>query len=85
MQTKLSTKGQVVLPSRVRRQLRLQPGDPLGVKLEGQTIILIPKAPRKGKARMVKDPITGLPVLDAGVGAPLLTSEEVDQILADFP
>ena len=36
-------------------------------------------APRKGK--ILIDPITGLPVLTAGLGAPVLTSEEVNEIL----
>jgi hypothetical protein len=36
-------------------------------------------AARKGK--ILIDPITGLPVLTAGPGAPVLTSEEVNEIL----
>jgi len=35
--------------------------------------------------RIVKDPITGLPVLDAGPNAPTLSSEEVEELLRDFP
>jgi hypothetical protein len=35
--------------------------------------------------RIVVDPITGLPALSAGPGAPLLTSEEVEEILSCFP
>jgi hypothetical protein len=31
------------------------------------------------------DPISGTPVLDAGPDAPVLTSEQVKEILADFP
>jgi len=31
------------------------------------------------------DPITGLPVLSAGPGAPPLSSKEVDEILSNFP
>lgn len=85
MHTKVSTKGQVVLPSRIRRKLRLEPGDPLRVELEGERIILTPRIRRKAKARIIKDSITGLPVLDAGEDAPMLTTEEVDEILADFP
>jgi hypothetical protein len=33
------------------------------------------------EARILIDPITGLPVLSAGRGAPVLTSEEVETIL----
>lgn len=85
MRTRVSTKGQVVLPSRIRRRLGLRAGDSLGVELEGDRIILVPSAPATRKARVVNDPVTGLPVLDLGLNAPVLTSEEVAEILADFP
>jgi AbrB family looped-hinge helix DNA binding protein len=85
MQTKVSTKGQVVLPSRIRRTLGLQPGDSLDAELEGERVILIPRRARRGSARIIKDPVTGLPVLTAGADAAKLTSEQVREILADFP
>jgi hypothetical protein len=37
------------------------------------------------KARIIKDPKTGLPVLTMGPGAPKLTSKEVAEILSNFP
>ena len=43
------------------------------------------KSKRKFKARIIKDPVTGYPVLSAGPDAPILTSAEVAEILADFP
>jgi AbrB family looped-hinge helix DNA binding protein len=46
MVTKVSTKGQVVLPSAIRRRLGLQPGDALDVKAEGERIILTPQKKR---------------------------------------
>jgi AbrB family looped-hinge helix DNA binding protein len=85
MQTKLSTKGQVILPSAFRQKLGLRPGDALDAKLEGGSIVLTPKRGRRRKARIITDPITGLPVLTLGPGAPVLTSEHVRDILADFP
>jgi AbrB family looped-hinge helix DNA binding protein len=85
MRTKVSTKGQVVLPSRIRRRLGLQPGDSLDAELEGERIILTPRRTGRGTARIVKDPVTGLPVLTAGTDAAILTSEQVHEILADFP
>ena len=85
MRTKVSTKGQVVLPSRIRRRLGLQPGDSLDAEMEGERIILTPRRARRGIARIVKDPVTGLPVLTAGADAVTLTSEQVHEILADFP
>jgi len=85
MQTKVSTKGQVVLPGPLRRRLDIRAGDPLDAEIEGDRIVLTPRHKRKRRARIVTDPITGLPALTAGPGAPKLTSKEVDEILADFP
>jgi AbrB family looped-hinge helix DNA binding protein len=85
MQTKISTKGQVVLPSGIRRRLGLQPGDALDADLDGERIVLTPRRSRRATARIVKDPVTGLPVLTAGADAATLTSEQVREILAEFP
>jgi AbrB family looped-hinge helix DNA binding protein len=85
MQTKISTKGQVVLPAPVRRKLGLRPGDPLDITAEEGRIVLTPRRARRRKARILVDPITGLPVLSAGPGAPPLSSKEVDEILSNFP
>jgi len=85
MQTKLSTKGQVVIPGRIRRQLGLRPGDLLDAKVEGRRIVLTPSRSRSKKVAILKDPITGLSVLSAGPKAPLLTSKEVRELLAEFP
>jgi AbrB family looped-hinge helix DNA binding protein len=85
MQTKLSTKGQVVLPGPLRRKLGIRPGDPLEAKIEAGRIVLTPQKRRTRKAKLVIDPITGLPVLSAGPDAPLLSSKEVLDILTNFP
>jgi AbrB family looped-hinge helix DNA binding protein len=83
--TKVSTKGQVVLPQAIRRKMNLRAGDSLEARIEGERIVLIPKKKRSRKGQIIKDPITGLPVLTAGPGAPKLTSKQVAEILADFP
>ena len=85
MTTKVSTKGQVVLPGPLRRRLGIRAGDPLEAKIEAGRIVLIPQRKKRHKTRIVKDPITGLPVLSAGSNAPVLTSKEVREILANFP
>ena len=85
MQTKISTKGQVVLPGAIRRRLGLQAGDPLDAKVEGERIVLTPQRNRKTKGKIVIDPLTGFPALTLGPGAPILTSKEVEEILSDFP
>lgn len=38
--TKMSTKGQVVIPKRLREELGLQPGDPLAMAIDGDRLIL---------------------------------------------
>jgi len=85
MQTKISTKGQVVLPGPIRRRLGLQAGDPLDAKVEGERIVLTPRKKRSRKAKIVIDPVSGLPAVTLGPGAPVLTSKEVKEMLSDFP
>ena len=85
MTTKVSTKGQVVLPGPLRRKLGIRAGDPLVATIEAGRIVLIPQRKRLHKVKIVKDPITGLPVLSAGSNAPILSSTAVREIQADFP
>jgi AbrB family looped-hinge helix DNA binding protein len=85
MTTKVSTKGQVVLPGPLRRKLGIRAGDPLLAKIVAGRIVLIPQRKRPHKTKIVRDPITGLPVLSAGPDAPVLSSKEVHEIQADFP
>jgi AbrB family looped-hinge helix DNA binding protein len=85
MQTTVTTKGQVVLPEPLRRRLDIRAGDSLNVKIEGGRIVLTPRKKRTRRAKLVRDPVTGLPVLSAGENAPVLTSKEVREILANFP
>jgi AbrB family looped-hinge helix DNA binding protein len=85
METKISSKGQVALPLAMRRQLGIRPGDEVEVAVEDGRLILSPKKSRIFKTEIIIDPLTGLPVLSAGPDAPLLTSEEVADMLADFP
>ena len=85
MQTRVSTKGQVVVPGPIRRKLGLRAGDLLDASVEAGRIILRPRQTRSPKPRAALDPITGLPVLTAGSDAPLLTSNQVQEILATFP
>ena len=85
MQTKVSTKGQVVLPGPLRRRLDIRPGDPLDADVEDGRIILTPRKKRLHRAKLVSDPATGLPALSAGPDAPTLTSKEVAEILDVVP
>ena len=85
MQTKVSTKGQVVLPGPLRRRLGIRAGDPLDANIEAGRIVLTPRKKRQQPVKIVTDPITRFPVLSAGLDAPVLTSAEVEEILANFP
>lgn len=85
MQTRVSTKGQIVLPKRIRQKLGLRAGDELDAGIEGGTIVLTPRRPRTTKVRVIRDPVTGLPVLSAGRNAPTLTSKEVKDIESSLP
>ena len=84
MQTRVSTKGQVVLPGQLRRRLGIREGDELDVRVETGSIVLTPRGRKPAKAKIVTDPVTGLPVLTAG-DAPVLTNREVEDILSNFP
>ena len=85
MQTRISTKGQVVLPGPIRRQLGLSPGDALDASVKSGQIILTPRHARPGKAIIGRDAVTGLPVLKVGSRAAQLTSEQVQEILSNLP
>jgi len=85
MQTKISTKGQVVLPGPLRRRLGLQPGDPLDISVEGERIVLTRQKKRSRKARIIIDPVSGVAAVTLGPGAPVLTSKQVKEMLSDFP
>lgn len=85
MQTRVSTKGQVVLPGPLRRRLDIRPGDPLDANIENGRIVLTPRRQRSHRIKLITDSVTGLPVLSVGSKAPTLSSKEVEEILANFP
>jgi AbrB family looped-hinge helix DNA binding protein len=85
MTTKISSKGQVVLPGQIRRKLGLRPGDALEAAIEGDRIVLRRLAPPAQEGRIGIDALTGLPVIKVGPNAPKLTSRQVAELLAEFP
>jgi AbrB family looped-hinge helix DNA binding protein len=85
MKTKVSTKGQIVLPGPLRRRLGIREGDSLDAEIESGRIVLTPQKKRTFEAKIIEDPITGFAVLYAGPDAPVLTSEMVRELLVDFP
>ena len=85
MRTRVSSKGQVVLPAPLRRRLGIRAGDPLDANIEAGRIVLTPHEKRPPRVRIISGPVTGLPVLSAGLDAPALSGKEVAEILADSP
>lgn len=85
MTTRLSSKGQVVLPGPLRRSLGLQAGEVLEVSLEGERVVLTRVQARPPKVRIKVDRLTGLPVLSAGKGVAPLTGEQVSELMSEFP
>jgi len=85
MQTRVSTKGQIVLPGPLRRKLDIRPGDSLDIAIEKDRIVLTQTSKPKYEARLVEDPVTGFTAIDLGPDAPILTSEMVRELLTDFP
>jgi AbrB family looped-hinge helix DNA binding protein len=80
--TRLSTKGQLVIPAGVRKRLHLRPGDSIELRVEGDRLILQAQARptatlRRGKFRR--------PVLVAPRDAPPMTTESVNRLLEELP
>ena len=85
MQTRVSPKGRIVVPASLGLRLGVRAGDPIDIAVEGDRIVLTSPNRRQYEARIIDEPITGLPVIDLGPDAPVLTSEMVREMLTDFP
>jgi AbrB family looped-hinge helix DNA binding protein len=85
MTTRISSKGQVVLPAEARRILGLEAGETLEVTVENDRVVLTPTVKKRKPVRLGTSPLTGLPVLIADKSAPKLTSAQVKGMLSDFP
>jgi AbrB family looped-hinge helix DNA binding protein len=77
----LSSKGQLVIPRKIRLALHLEPGDKIKFSLEGQRALIEPV--RASRARLAKE--GNRKVLIAPPDAPAMTPDKVKAILADFP
>jgi AbrB family looped-hinge helix DNA binding protein len=77
----LSTKGQLVIPSKFRKAMHLQPGDRVELALEGERLVMRRDEPRR--AKLIEK--NGRKVLVAPPGAPPMTPELVKTLLEDFP
>jgi AbrB family looped-hinge helix DNA binding protein len=78
VKTTLSSKGQVVIPSEIRRKLGLPEGAVISCEVVDGKIVLDP-GPARVKASLIDE--DGRPVLVAPQGAPEMTPELVKGIL----
>jgi len=78
----LSTKGQLVIPARLRKALNLRPGDKVEMELEGGRLVLQRGSPRAARLRRGK---FGRLVLVAAEAAPAMTTESVNALLEELP
>lgn len=81
----ISTKGQVVIPLAIRRQLGLRAGDQLEVVLDQGTLVAKPRKRSLSKAVIRTSRRTGLPVAVAPKPSETVTSAVVRAALMDFP
>ena len=75
---RISTKGQLVIPSRLRKALHLRPGDEVEFTLEDQRLVL--QRTGRQRARLAHGKF-GRPVLVAPADAPRMTTATVNAIL----
>ncbi len=76
--TKISTKGQLVIPSRLRKALNLRPGDRVEFTLEAQRLVL--QRTGRQRARLASGKF-GRPVLVAPADTLRMTTATVNAIL----
>lgn len=78
----LSSKGQLVIPTRLRNALHLRAGDKLRLTLRGEQLVVEKERPARallGRSKL------GRRVLTSPAGAPAITTESVNALLAELP
>ncbi len=79
MKTKLSSKGQVVIPLEIRKRLGLPAGAVMDCKLDQNCIIL---SPCESNAKLITD--ASYVALEAPEGAPEMSPQRVKDILLEL-
>lgn len=76
--TKLSSRGQVVIPEEIRKRLRLEPGDQFVVVGEGNVVILkTVESPKPEELKALMDQV------QAAAKAAGITPEDVDRVIRE--
>jgi AbrB family looped-hinge helix DNA binding protein len=86
MKTTVSSKGQMVIPSEIRKSLGIEAGSQLEISVPEPGVLRAEVVrPKIGKRYKIKiHPKSGLPYFDAP-DAPKITSADVRKALEDFP
>ena len=82
MTSRISTKGQLVIPAQMRKALNLKAGDRVDMTIDGQRLILQRVSPHRAKLKRGR---FGRMVLVAPKGAPPMTTESVIALLEELP
>jgi AbrB family looped-hinge helix DNA binding protein len=83
--TKLSSKGQLVLPRLVRIKLGLAPGARLLCEVRGNSVVLTPQGRTANRTGYGVNPVSGLRVARQSAGAEPVSSEMIRKLLEEFP
>lgn len=84
MRATLSSKGQLVLPAEIRRQLRLARGEALTIELRDDGVLLRPVS-RSRRYTTTRHPVSGLPVMKALERPPKkVTAAEIARLNAEL-
>ncbi|MEO6785303.1 MAG: AbrB/MazE/SpoVT family DNA-binding domain-containing protein [Chthoniobacteraceae bacterium] len=78
----ISTKGQLVIPQRIRKALHLRAGEKVTFTIEGEKLVLQREQPKR--ARLVRGKFGRL-VLVAPPGAPPMTPERIKALRDESP
>ncbi len=78
----ISTKGQLVIPQRIRDALHLKAGEKVTLTIEGEKLVLQLERPKRARLAPGK---FGRMVLVAPPGAPAMTPERVKNLLNELP
>lgn len=84
MVSRLSSKGQIVLPKKIRSRLHLRAGATLTCKIQGESIVLTPENPVRERPKLMTDPKTGLRITKSPAQI-RVSSEDVRAAMRDFP
>ena len=79
---RLSTKGQLVIPARLRKALNLRAGDKVEITLEGRALLLRRHSQREARLKRGR---FGRMVLKAAHGARPMTTESINVLLEELP